>query len=50
MAGSGYGSPQKTTNGGSNQVTYGYDNLKSAESVTGWNSNSTTYAYDGAAG
>ena len=34
--------------GGSNQVTYGYDNANRLTSVTGWNSNSTTYSYDDA--
>ncbi|MBK7724699.1 MAG: RHS repeat protein [Dehalococcoidia bacterium] len=34
--------------GGSNQVTYGYDNANRLTSVTDWNSNSTTYSYDDA--
>jgi YD repeat-containing protein len=34
--------------GGSNQVTYAYDNANRLTSVTDWNSNSTTYSYDDA--
>ncbi|MBK6317596.1 MAG: RHS repeat protein [Dehalococcoidia bacterium] len=34
--------------GGSNQVTYGYDNANRLTSVTDWNSNSTTYSHDDA--
>jgi YD repeat-containing protein len=34
--------------GGSNQVTYGYDNANRLTSVTDRNSNSTTYSYDDA--
>jgi YD repeat-containing protein len=34
--------------GGSNQVTYGYDEANNLTSVTDWNSLQTTYAYDNA--
>ncbi|MCA9854768.1 MAG: RHS repeat protein, partial [Dehalococcoidia bacterium] len=34
--------------GGSDQVTYGYDDANRLVSVTDWNADETTYAYDNA--